>query len=590
LLIVSVVAVLGAGLFSCAGRTTGSQAGATSTQDDLTYSNVRAEDYVGPQTCGKCHVNNYKKWRRHPHSRMNMFADRTSVLGDFSGVSVEYAGRRAVFREDDGEYFVDYYRTAEAYQTAEEDAKQEKERTFRVIRTVGSRYEQDYVAVQIEGPEEAGHPLYVEETRLRFAWSIVAGRWLPQSYLEPTEYPGSEYLDDGSVRYDPFVPDQLPFNERCARCHNTYPYDLRFYKILTEFGRLSGFPPFPGVTPKTVRDMAQETGDEALLSSVRLPMDRFVTVGISCESCHFGGREHAEDARSTLPRFVPTHPLLANWTPPHEGARERKDVVNALCLQCHHSGEAAQDNWPDGSAGVNSMESIELASGACASEIKCTDCHNTHEAGQWAGAPDRKEHLQACVDCHEEKASTDAAEAHSLHDKDTASCLDCHMPRIVQGFETYNRSHRISMPTERRVLATGMPNACNLCHLNESLAWTRDELEAGWGKKVSLPGALRPLYGDDFERSAGRVWLEHPQASVRTVAVGAYARSGLGERALPSIVQGLSDANAYVRGRHLMGVEAIIGRSLGDDVYDLTGAPGVRAVQVRGLLERFTRR
>jgi hypothetical protein len=135
-----------------------------------------------------------------------------------------------------------------------------------------------------------------------------------------------------------------------------------------------------------------------------------------------------------------------------------------------------------------------------------------------------------------------------------------------------------------------MPNACNLCHLNESLAWTRDELEAGWGKKVSLPGALRPLYGDDFERSAGRVWLEHPQASVRTVAVGAYARSGLGERALPSIVQGLSDANAYVRGRHLMGVEAIIGRSLGDDVYDLTGAPGVRAVQVRGLLERFTRR
>ena len=77
---------------------------------------------------------------------------------------------------------------------------------------------------------------------------------------------------------------------------------------------------------------------------------------------------------------------------------------------------------------------------------------------------------------------------------------------------------------------------------------------------------------------------------MRTVAVGAYARSSLGERALPSIVQGLGEANAYVRGRHLMGVEAIIGRSLTRGDYDLTGAPEVRAAQVRGLLERFTRR
>ncbi len=564
------------GLGSCAGRTNTSQ-GTTVEDEVLSYSNVRPEDYVGPQVCGKCHANNYKEWKRHSHSRMNMFADRGSVVGDFSGVAVEYAGRRAVFRQDDGKFFVDYYNG------------EEKERTFRVIRTVGSRYEQDYVAVQIEGPEAAGHPLYVEETRLRFAWSIVAERWLPQSYLEPTEYPGSEYLEDGSLRYDPFVPDELPFNERCARCHNTYPYDLRFYKILTEFGRLSGFPPFPGVSPRTVQEMAKQAGDESLLTSVRLPMDRFVTVGISCESCHFGGRVHAENARQQPPRFVPTHPLLANWTPPHEGARKRKEVVNALCLQCHHSGEAAQDNWPDGSAGVNSMESIEMESGACATVIKCTDCHNTHVAGPPAGAPDRKEHLQACMDCHTEKASRADAEAHSLHNRDTASCLDCHMPRIVQGFETYNRSHRISMPTERRVLATGMPNACNLCHLNESLAWTRDELEQGWGKRVSLPPALRSLFGEQFERPAGPVWLQHPIASVRTVAVGAYVRSGLGESMLSPIAEGLSDENAYVRMRHLQGIEAILAQRLGDEVYDLTGDSARRGVQVAELLGRFSR-
>ncbi len=570
------LATAAAALLSCAGRT-GSQNTYANAEENSHYSNVRPEDYVGPQVCGKCHANNYKSWRRHPHSSMNMLADRNSVLGDFSGVSVEYAGRRAVFRKEDGNYFADYY-DGEA-----------KERTFRVIRTVGSRYEQDYVAVQVEGPEAPGHPLYVEETRLRFAWSIVAERWLPQSYLEPTEYPGSEYLDDRSLRYDPFVPDELPFNERCSRCHNTYPYDLRFYKIFSEFGRLSGFPPFPGATPQTVQKMVNEAGDEQWLNTVRFPMDRFVTVGISCESCHFGGRIHAENARTQPPRFVPTHPLLANWSPPHEGARERAEVVNALCLQCHHSGETAEDNWPDGSAGVNSMESIEMESGACASVIKCTDCHDTHVSGPPAGAPDRKEHLQACIDCHQEKTSRDAAEAHSLHDIDTASCLDCHMPRIVQGFETYNRSHRISTPTERRIVATGMPNACNLCHLDESLAWTRDALNEGWGAQVSLPTGLRTHFGDDYSIPAGEAWLAHPQASVRTVAVGAYSRSELGESMLPVIAQGLGDENAYVRMRHLQGIEAILDRRLGDGVYDLTGGVAERGVQVGELVERFSK-
>ena len=124
---------------------------------------------------------------------------------------------------------------------------------------IGWRYEQDYVGVQVLGPEPLHDPLYSEETRIRFSWSLDRRRWLPQSYLEPTEYPGSEYLADGSLRHDPFAAERLPFNERCAPCHNTYPYDLRLYRIFSEDGIVSGLPPGP-LGRGVVQALARGTG------------------------------------------------------------------------------------------------------------------------------------------------------------------------------------------------------------------------------------------------------------------------------------------------------------------------------------------
>ncbi len=157
------------------------------------------------------------------------------------------------------------------------------------------------------------------------------------------------------------------------------------------------------------------------------------------------------------------------------------------------------------------------------------------------------------------------------------------MPRIVQGFTGYNRSHRISSPGEPEILATGMPNACNLCHLDRSLAWTQRELAVGWGTRVVLPQALAPLFGDDFERPVGTAWLQHPVPMVRTVAAGAYARSPLGLASLPRITDHLGEPNAYVRMRFLLAVEQIIGRQLREEEYSLTGPTQRRRPQVGAL-------
>ncbi|MDA0711758.1 MAG: multiheme c-type cytochrome, partial [bacterium] len=268
---------------------------------DSTYSNIRSEDYVGPGACAECHQKNFANWQKHPHSRMNMLATEETVLGDFSRATLSYGSRKAVFRKQNNQFLVEYFQEEQLL------------RQFQITRVIGWRYEQDYVGTQIHGPEPAGDPIYKEEIRLGFAYAIDKQQWFPQSYLEPSEYAGSEYKSDGSLRHDPFVPTPVAFNRRCARCHNTYPYDLRLYRIYTPDGMLSGFPPGPGLEPGVVADLAAEAGDTALLGTDRLPIDRFVTVGISCESCHFGGREHARFAKEI--RFVPTHPLLAKWTP-----------------------------------------------------------------------------------------------------------------------------------------------------------------------------------------------------------------------------------------------------------------------------------
>ena len=54
------------------------------------------------------------------------------------------------------------------------------------------------------------------------------------------------------------------------------------------------------------------------------------------------------------------------------------------------------------------------------------------------------------------------------------------MPRIVQGISAFVRTHRISSPADPAMLGDRGVNACNLCHLDRSVAWTIVELADGW--------------------------------------------------------------------------------------------------------------
>jgi len=124
-------------------------------------STIAAADYIGPEKCGECHAEQHAAWSKSWHRVMNAQADATAVIGDFSGVTLAYAGGEVTFGRGPTMTVAKGGRTVR----------------YRVTRTIGKRALQEYVGVEEGG---AG-----TEVRLPFAWWPALGGWYPQPYFDP---------------------------------------------------------------------------------------------------------------------------------------------------------------------------------------------------------------------------------------------------------------------------------------------------------------------------------------------------------------------------------------------------------------------
>lgn len=519
-------------------------------------SNILAADYIGPAACGECHPTQLKTWRTSLHATMTRDVDDAPVLGDFGGATLAYAGGHARF---DG---------AGSHRTMTLTSATGVVRRFRVTRTIGSRNLQEYVGVQERGPEPAGDPVYALEQRLPFGLWRRAGRWLPQPYFD--SWFGPELDATGAPTVDVFAPTGEPWAARCAWCHNTYPFELR---AVRELVRPVGYGHERAVA------LRAPTRDAAAVRAIGrdnlLPLGELVTVGISCESCHLGGRDHADDAPIS---FRPQSPLLVGAAAPDSGRRDPR-VLAATCGQCHSTPAAT---FPSGAVARNSAESTDQASGACTSQLRCVDCHDPHVVSTDDRAALEARAVAACVRCHPALAGADAQRAHAGHAPEVATCLDCHTPRLVQGLDRQTRSHHIGSPTDVRMLAAGAPNACNLCHLDQSIAWTVANLNTQFGTHLATTPALAAAYGGDLDAPVGPAWLAAPQRDTRLAAAAAYGRQG-GAAAVARLLPYLDAPVAYERMWLLFAVEAALGHAVPPSAYDPLAPPAVRATQ----LDRF---
>ena len=65
--------------------------------------------------------------------------------------------------------------------------------------------------------------------------------------------------------------------------------------------------------------------------------------------------------------------------------------------------------------------------------------------------------------------------------------MNCHMPHTTFGLFVAMRSHRVDSPDLALAVESGRPNACNQCHLDQSLQWTADWLSEWYGHERVQP-------------------------------------------------------------------------------------------------------
>ncbi len=467
-------------------------------------------------------------------------------------------------------------------------------RQYQVTRTVGSRYIQSYIGKQVAGPESSGHAIY-QEHKLPYSWRLGIRQWLPSDYFNIC---CDEPLVDGLPQDEAL--DQTPrvklYTEICKNCHNTIPYAYRIFS-----------PPLVGFRDARVAAAVDslaarlaeshggpvpdgKTGTASMVSRFigRMDPDRhMVSLGIGCESCHLGGREHVEYERHI--RFLPTSgytrivPLKGK--PALVDSRSDSRTLLGTCTQCHSGNNPL---LPNGAAKGNSREALDLLAGFCTSQLGCVDCHEPHTASPSAsGGPDSQVHIDVCLKCHERFQDREQATAHSGHrDEIGVSCLDCHMPRYTRGVDALIRTHRISHPVEASMINAGSANACNTCHLNQSTRWTLKQMSDLWGRKFQID-ADAPVAGK-LDQPVGEMWLASEDSHLRLMAIQLYARSPLGEQMLEPIIRGLNDPERINRVFAIRAAAKLAGQPRDQRLpVDIVQSPAIRQQQIESWLREL---
>jgi hypothetical protein len=529
---------------------------------------VHDSGYVSSDACRACHPREYESWHHSYHRSMTRVATPESVLAPFAGTKLEDQRFQFELGRDDDRYFVSI--PAPAGVAADANGRV----SLPVTVVTGSHH------MQVYWYETGYHRLLAQ---LPFVYLKAERKFIPRraAFLTPND--GVQSGEAGR------------WNSTCLNCHSTHGQ--------------------PRLGPS----------DE--------PDTHVAELGIACEACHGPAQEHVSEQRSPLARYVEHFrdaPVASIVQPAKISSRKASEV----CSQCHGLWQFTGDDaaqrwrahghayrpggehtdqwmfhpsdrtdpaverithempeyvrgqfWSDGMSRVSGREYNAMIDSPCyqRGELSCLSCHEVHkradDARDWESWADdqlgvgmRENH--ACLQCHAKLGKN--IEAHTFHAADSSGslCYNCHMPNTTYGLLKAMRSHQITTPSVATTLATGRPNACNLCHLDRSLGWTAQQLSTRYG--IAAP----ELSADDAELPAAFVLGLRGDAAQRALIAWSLgwqpAQQASGQAWLPlALAPLLDDPYAAVR--------LIAGRSLAtlpaftDFAYDPIAAPNARA-------------
>ena len=516
-------------------------------------SNIERADYAGSHACSSCHAAIYRSFIQSPMHNMTRLPQDATIHAPFDGHVFRFKNDQVVLDEHDGQRWMRIV------------SPEFGNHLFRVTKVIGGHHREDFAGVDVEKADP--HTEWV----------------LPVSYLLNTgrfRYKGYSVM----IHERPGIKPGAVWNKTCIFCHNTEPY------LSTILGELTGpgLRPYQGVTvdrtlppekraPFDVIDssglckaldaeirylgeapaphgssVAEHIQQARNATYARFNETNLIEVGIGCESCHGGSREHAKNPWRAVPSLEPRSPYLRVATSSLPDAARRSQDITRVCARCHQvlfsrypwtwEGKRRNDPAPGG-ASINSGEARDLLLSNCL--VTCTDCHDPH-------AHDDRAHLQelegvagntVCLKCHTQLGTPGALRAHAHHAPDGPGglCLNCHMPRKNMSLDArLTRYHRIGSPTDPARVEGDRPLECALCHADKSVGALVDSMERWWPHHYDR-AALKNLYGD-LDANAIEATLLRGKAHEQAVAL--YLIGQRHERQLASQVAGQL-ANPY---------------------------------------------
>jgi tetratricopeptide (TPR) repeat protein len=469
--------------------------------------------FVGSAACTECHENaaGLIAGRAH-HLAMRVAADST-VAADFSDASFTHFGTTSEFFQRNGRRFV---RTAGA-----DGAVQ----AYEVTHVIGVHPLEQYL-VRIGGGRQQVLP---------FAWDTRpadqgGGRWF---HLRPDEpIPHTDELH--------WTGPLQTWNYMCADCHVTglaRNYDVAADSYATSWKEL----------------------------------------GVQCEACHGPASRHvtwarasARDSRAAtsagtgLGFAIDLSTRRGSWVFDSGAVIARRteplpwNAQTEMCGACHARRETLVKDYRPGRPLLATHRPVLLEEGLYHADgqlldevyeygsflqsrmyragVTCTDCHDPSTQEVPPGNT-------ACAKCHRPSVYDTTAHHHHVEGSTGASCVACHMPPRTYMVVDPRHDHSIRVPRPDLSQRIGSPNACTVCHTDESDRWAQRAVERWWGR----PKSAR-YFGDVI--AAGRRGLPSADTALIRLAsdrgeagiVRASAVSLLGRYATPAAAAAVESA------------------------------------------------
>jgi predicted CXXCH cytochrome family protein len=517
--------------------------------------------------------------------RMTRDLRETQIRAPFEGTTFNFRSDSVHFEQQGGARFMRLHNESRP------------DTLFRVTKVIGGRVREDFVGAEVDPASPLG-PARDAERILPVSYLSFNGEW---------RYKGYSVM----VRERPQLEPGVVWKTGCIFCHNTSPAlslllddvygpgahsyqgsasvelpdDKRPRYVVTDERALKAALRSELVALGAPRDTEHSDVKRALTLGIDATRDGFaeknlVELGIGCEACHGGAREHVHNPTQVRPTLALRSNFLEVTSPTGAEPTHAEDV-NRTCSKCHtvlfsrypYTWEGKTRRQDPGGSSINSGEARDFMLGDCNKQLSCTRCHDPHTEDPKSallaleGAPGD----DLCESCHQSFKGGEARKAHTHHAADSAGshCINCHMPKKNMGLAyELTRYHRIGSPTDRERVEGDRPLECALCHTDKSVAQLTATMERFWNKKYDR-GALRRLYGADLNVNALEATLRYGKPHEQGTAVAIAGRERRRDW-LPLVVAQLGNDYPLVRYFARHAVEEITDQPL---VIDMN-APG----------------